>query len=214
MEHNDKLRERVERVISECNDILKALEVKLAKYSPSSFRQAKEIDDTVVRLKRQGLPVPPELTEIRLKLVADSGEYEHLSSLLEGFHHKMQGLLAHPLLVNLQASQNKNKKGRSKTVTSPNYERPLGSKGNSNLEDYLIPVLKLMNEGREYTEAFHIVAKGLDVRYNTVSSQCTRALGLSTDEFVSRVKSGRIIDLLESRYPDQVALIKRELIGS
>lgn len=214
MEHNDKLLERVDRVISECNDILKAVEVRLEKCPPSSFRQAKEIDDTVARLKRQGLPVPPELTEIRLKLVADSGDYEDLSSLLEGFHRKMQDLLAHPLLGSLQASQNKNKKERPLRMPSPNYEKPLGCKGNSNLEDYLIPVLKLMNEGREYTEAFHIVAKGLDVRYNTVSSQCTRALGLSTDEFVSRVKSGRIIDLLERKYPDQVRLIKRELVNS
>lgn len=126
MEHNDKLRERVERVISECNDILKALEVQLAKYSPSSFRQAKEIDDTVVRLKRQGLPVPPELTEIRLKLVADSEEYEDLSSLLDYFRGKIADLLANPLFSNRRGSQKRTKKeitqGMSNNCETPHID--------------------------------------------------------------------------------------------
>jgi hypothetical protein len=39
----------------------------------------------------------------------------------------------------------------------PNYEKPLGSKGNSNLEDYLIPVIKLMWNGHDHKEAFRII---------------------------------------------------------
>jgi len=82
----------------------------------------------------------------------------------------------------------------------------------NNLEDYLIPVIKSMLEGHDYRKVFNAVANKLDVRYNTVSAQCTRALGLTTECFVSMVKERKIIDLLKEKYPNQVALIKRELV--
>jgi hypothetical protein len=82
-----------------------------------------------------------------------------------------------------------------------NYENPHGSKGCSNPEDYLIPVICLMWGGLGQ----------LDVRYNTVSSQCTRALNLPTDEFIQQVKFKSIVDLLEQKYPDQSQRIEGEL---
>lgn len=65
----------------------------------------------------------------------------------------------------------------------PNDERPIGSKGYNNLE----------------------------VRYNTVSSQCTRVSDLTTDEFIRHVKSKSIVDLLEHKYRYQYQRIKAEL---
>jgi hypothetical protein len=213
MKETDDLQERIDRFISEFSDILSILEVQLENCSASSFRQAKEIDETAIRLKRQGLSVPPELMQIRLKYLADAGKHERLSSLVEDFQGKIESLLDHSILRNHRVPKERSKKANSKRMSPPNRERPLGSKGNSNLEDYLIPVIQLMNKGNDYTEAFHKVANKLDVRYNTVSSQCTRALGLLTEEFVSRVKAGTIIALLEEKYPDQVALIRRETIS-
>jgi len=210
MEKTD-LNEKVDHIINECNEVLRALEGLLEVCSPSSFRQAKEIDETITRLKRQGIPVPVGLTEMRLKLLGDSGEYEHLSSLVADFHEKIAGMLTHPLFCNHQVSQNRNKKEHSKGMDSVNHEKPLGSKGNSNLEDYLIPVISLMNVGSSHTEAFRSVANRLDVRESTVRSQCTRALNLSVDGFVSHVTSGKIIDLLERKYPSRVALIRQKL---
>lgn len=210
MEKTD-LNEKVDHIINECNEILRVLEGLLEGCSPSSFRQAKEIDEAIARLKRQGIPVPVGLIEMRLKLLNDSGEYERLSSLIADFHGKIAGLLTHSLFCNLRVSQNRNKKEHSKGMDSVNREKPLGSKGNSNLEDYLIPVIILMNEGREHTEAFSAVANRLDAREATVRSQCTRALNLSVDGFVSHVTSGKIIDVLERKYPSQVALIRQEL---
>lgn len=206
------LNEKVDHVINECNEILRTLEGLLEECSSSSFRQAKEIDETIARLKRQGIPVPVKLTEMRLELLGDYGEYEHLSSLVADFHEKIAGLLTHSLFCNLRVSQNRKKKEHSKGMDSVNHEKPLGSKGNSNLEDYLIPVISLMNEGSSHTEAFRSVANGLGVREATVRSQCTRALNVSVDGFVSHVTSGKIIDLLERKYPSQVALIRRELV--
>ena len=94
-----------------------------------------------------------------------------------------------------------------------NYERTLGSKGYSNLKDYLIPVIQLMWSGFDHKKAFRKIAQRLDVRYNTVSSQCTRALNLTTDEFIRQVNSRSIIGLLERKYPDQYQKIKAELKG-
>lgn len=90
--------------------------------------------------------------------------------------------------------------------------RKLGRRGNENLKDYLLPVIKLMYSGKGYRDAFKQVGKGLDdVRYNTVSAQCTRALGLSTAEFAEDVRSGRIVQVLKAKFPDRHDLIDKEL---
>jgi len=69
----------------------------------------------------------------------------------------------------------------------------------------------LMWSGWGHKEAFREIAQKLDVRYNTVSAQCTRTLGLTTDEFISQVNSKVIVHLLERKYPDQCQKIKAEL---
>ena len=86
-----------------------------------------------------------------------------------------------------------------------------GPQGNDNVTDYLIPVIQLMRKGKSHTEAFHIIANELGVNYNTVSAQCTRALGLSTQEFKKHVESGRIVQVIKNKYPDKRELIEREL---
>ena len=98
-------------------------------------------------------------------------------------------------------------------VTPPKEEgcSELGPKGNENLKDYLIPVLQLIYDGYDYKEAFHIVKDHLDVRYTTVSAQCTRSLGLTTDEFVLIAKDKSIIQLLKDKFPSREDVIEREL---
>ena len=98
--------------------------------------------------------------------------------------------------------------GNSHYRRPSNYEKPLGSKGYNNLEDYLIPVIRLMWNGADHKTAFHKIKEKLDVRYNTVSAQCTRALDLTTEEFIKQVNSKSIVNLLERKYPDQYRLIK------
>ena len=79
------------------------------------------------------------------------------------------------------------------------------------MEDYLIPVIKLMWSGCGHNEAFREISQKLDVRYNTVSSQCTRSLGLTTDEFITKVNTKEIINHLENKYPEQYQIIKTQL---
>ena len=98
-------------------------------------------------------------------------------------------------------------------VTPPKEKgsHELGPKNNENLKDYLIPVLQLIYKGYDYKEAFHIVKDHLAVRYNTVSAQCTRSLGLTTDEFVLMAKNKGIIQLLKDKFPDRIDVIESEL---
>ena len=88
-----------------------------------------------------------------------------------------------------------------------------GPKGFEQVPDYLIPIIRLMRAGKSHIETFHLVAEKLGVTYQTVSSQCTRTLGLDTQQFVKHVESGRIIQLMKNKYPQQIGLIN-ELEGS
>ena len=47
------------------------------------------------------------------------------------------------------------------------------------------PWLKNMWSGWDHKAAFRNYAQKLDVRYNTVSSECTRAPDLTTDKFMA-----------------------------
>jgi len=87
----------------------------------------------------------------------------------------------------------------------------LGPKGNTQLADYLIPVIQLMKKGMKHTDAFRQIVEKLGVANSTVSSECTRALSISTAEFIELVKSNRIKSFLKDRFPDKSNLIEREL---
>lgn len=88
-----------------------------------------------------------------------------------------------------------------------------GPKGNEAVKDYLIPVIRLMRNGKRYAEACRLVAENLKVRQNTVRDRTTRGLGkeFKAQEFKEYVENGRIIGLLKNKYPRHIELIKSEL---
>jgi regulator of replication initiation timing len=88
--------------------------------------------------------------------------------------------------------------------------RPLGKKGNDQFRDYLVPAIRLIKNGMKHTDAFHRVAKDLDVTYQTVNAQCTLRLGISTKRFVELTTSGEIKSFLRKKFPDRGSLIDRE----
>ena len=84
--------------------------------------------------------------------------------------------------------------------------------GYDHLQDYLIPVIQMMRNGKSHTKAFHSIAEKLGVTYGTVSARCTRDLGLSSvSEFIEHVESGRIIRIIKNEFPEKIKLIEREL---
>lgn len=212
MNHPDDLEVRVEQIISEMSAIIRCLRDGIGDSKRAvSFGQVKEIDGSIERLKRQSLPIPAELKELKLKLFS---EHEHRQKCV-ALYQKLQQSIGE--LMEPSASLIPKKRGgKLKDKTAPyrkpyNYEKPLGIKGYSSLEDYLIPIVKLMWSGMTHRKAFRKIAQNLDVRYNTVSAQCTRALDLTTEDFINQVNSKTIISVLEKKYPHRHQQIKAEL---
>ena len=124
----------------------------------------------------------------------------------ENINKQLEGLNDIPQNFTLPNPQN-----RTKTISRSFDHRELGRKGYEQVEDYLIPVIRLMRQGMNYNEAVHKIAEKLDVRPATVRSQCTRQLGISTNDFIKFVGTGYILNFLKQKYPDKSNKINREL---
>ncbi|MCF8050726.1 MAG: hypothetical protein K9L59_05770 [Desulfobacterales bacterium] len=213
MDQLDDLEKQVNELVAKLAEIIQRLQKDIADAKKAvSFEQVKAIENSIARMKRQGVPVRSELSELKLKLFSKYELHQGRIALHGKIQERIGGLLQRetpPLGQRRKRIVNPKTGGMSHRKPS-NYEKPLGSKGYSNLEDYLIPVIRLMWSGLDHKEAFHKIAQKLDVRYNTVSSQCTRALDLTMDEFIRQVKSKAIVDHLERKYPDQYRRIKDE----
>jgi hypothetical protein len=213
MDNLDDLMFRIDKVVSEVKDIIKIFEIEITDpHKAISFAQVKEIETTIERLKRQNLPIPNELNKLKLSLFSNFENHKEMISLCNKFQENIHSILSSEILRATDKTQIREPKiGKSSHRKPYNYIKPLGSKGNTNLEDYLIPVIKLMRKGQTHTEAFNQIAKDLDVRYSTVSAQCTRALKLTTVEFLDQVKSNKIVHLLETKYQEYKYLIDSQL---
>jgi hypothetical protein len=210
MNNLDDLKSRIEQVLSEAKAIMSLFEREMSD-PRKNLQAAKEIETTVKRFKRQRLHVPEELNRLKLQMAVTHQENEEILALYRNFMNSLRSLTSSEAPNKPTGLDRGRKSGQSGPRKPLDYEKPLGAKGYSNVEDYLIPVIKLMWEGRDHREAFHQIARKLDVRYNTVSAQCTRALGLTTDEFVTKVQSRTIVDLIEGKYSNQYQLIRSQL---
>lgn len=213
MSQLDDLEKHVNQLISELSEIIQRLQSDIADATKAvSFDQVKEIENSIARMKRQGIPVPSELNALKIRLLSEYDRHQARIALHQKIQKSIGGLLQRGTPLGPRRTRILHPKTDGSSHRKPsNYEKPLGSKGYSNLEDYLIPVIRLMWSGLNHKAAFRKIAQKLDVRYNTVSSQCTRALELTTDEFIQQVNSKSIIDHLERKYPDQYQKIKLEL---
>jgi transcription termination factor NusB len=51
----DKIKERIESVVTECKEILEIIDSEIEKSNNVSFQQIKEIETTILRFDKQGL---------------------------------------------------------------------------------------------------------------------------------------------------------------
>ena len=213
MENLDDLNARAEKLITELSDIIQHLENDIDSSKKSiSLRHIKEIEASIERIKKQNLAVPTELKALKIKLFSEYECNKERIALYQNIQERIGRLLTQAKPRQPNMAKKRLTEGTHQPTRNPlNNERPLGSRGYSNLEHYLIPVIKLMWDGMDHRKAFREIAQRLDVRYNTVGSQCTRALGLTTDEFVEKVTSKQILDHLENRYPDSHDVIESQL---
>jgi hypothetical protein len=71
MDQLDGLEARVEQLISELSEIIHDLERNIDDPEKAvSFRQVKEIESSITRLKKQGLPVPTQFNELKINLLS------------------------------------------------------------------------------------------------------------------------------------------------
>jgi len=214
MDQLDDLEKHVNELVSELSEIIQRLQKDIADEKKAvSFDQVKEIENAIARMKRQGIHVPAELQELKIKLFSEHELHQGRIALHSKIQERIGGLVntLESLKVSEKPSTRPTKPGGLRPRKPSNPEKPLGSKGYSNLEDYLIPVIRFMWNGLDHKAAFRQIAQKLDVRYNTVSSQCTRGLNIDTAKFVSLVKSREIVDLLESKFPDRVNEIRKNI---
>ncbi len=92
-----------------------------------------------------------------------------------------------------------------------NHGPDSGEDAFDSLEDCLIPVIRHMKEGKSHSEALRLVAEKLGIRKTTVASRCTGGLDLTTEQFVTNVSNGRIVQIVKKKYPRQIELICRKL---
>ena len=204
----ENLRKRIESVVAECDDIVNLLFSELEGLETDSSVESKDINIMIENFHKRGLTIPDELKNVKQKSVSNENYYNDLIPLADHFLKTVGDIISSEPVKKMKKIIKSNIKRSSNGF---NYEKPLGSKGNEQLKDYLIPVINFMIDGDTHTEAFHKVAKIIDVRYNTVSSQCTRGLKLTTDQFNSKVQNGTIKDLLENKFPDRISEIREQI---
>lgn len=210
MDDINNLQNKFEQILFDLKDIIQILERDIEDPKKAiTFSQVKEIESSIERFKKNGLPIPEELNELKISLFSRYEQNKHRFELYSYIIDSIQDIVKFKTL-NIKQNDITSKYVSNKISSRKpaNYERPLGSKGNKNLQNYLIPVIKLMLDGKSHNEAFKIVSEELDVRYNTVSAQCTRSLNLTTDEFRSLVYSRDIFQLLVKKFPDQIQIIE------
>ena len=97
-------------------------------------------------------------------------------------------------------------------ATTTSQWRPMGRRGNEQLTDYLIPVIRLIKSGVKHPDAFRRIADNLHVRQQTAQAECTVQLDhISTEKFVELIKSNQIKSFLKEKFPDKASLIEKEL---
>jgi hypothetical protein len=84
----------VEQVIAELKDIIQLFERDLGDSKRVvSFGQVKEIAASIERMKRQGLPVPSELNELKIKLFSEHGRHQERIGLYQKLQESIGELL-------------------------------------------------------------------------------------------------------------------------
>ena len=85
MNDYENLKNRVTKVIEECEALLNVFEVALQSPDSASLAQLKEIEKTIGTMQKKGLTVPPELRQLKLALLSDCDAIGKMNSLKKEF---------------------------------------------------------------------------------------------------------------------------------
>ena len=85
MNDYESLKNRVTKVIEECEALLDGFEVALQFPDSDLLEQVKEIEKTIGTMQKKGLTVPPELMQLKLALLSDCDAVGKMNSLRKEF---------------------------------------------------------------------------------------------------------------------------------
>ena len=87
MDQLDDLEKHVNELVAELSEIIQRLQKDIADAKKAvSFDQVKAIENSIARMKRQGIPVPSELKSLKIKLFSEHELHQGRIAL----HHKIQ----------------------------------------------------------------------------------------------------------------------------
>lgn len=112
----ESLKDRIDSIVTECENILKLLNTELDSIDKISFQQIKEIERTITRLQKRGLNIPDELKELKLRLLLDSEKKGAIVPLKKYFIENIQKFLSHDIKKKLKKTKpgkNSKRKPRS-----------------------------------------------------------------------------------------------------
>jgi len=81
----DQLKQRIESTIKDCEEIMESLDSKIEPSQVSSFGQLKEIEKTITNMQNRGLPIPDELRQLKLNLLATCDNVKKVTELKKNF---------------------------------------------------------------------------------------------------------------------------------
>ena len=133
MDSLDELEARIEKVFAELKNIIQVLERDITDPKKAvSLPQVKEIETSIARLKRQGLPVPSELSDLKIKLFSRHELHKERISLHQKVQQRIRELtLKETLRMPRKIRIGNTNSGRLPYKKPSNYEKPLGTKGYS-----------------------------------------------------------------------------------
>ncbi len=90
MIQSNSLKQRIESVIIEFEEIMKDIDGEIDSLDVSSFAQLKEIEKTITSMRNKGLKIPDELRQLKLSLLTDCDHAENLKVLKKFFIETIQ----------------------------------------------------------------------------------------------------------------------------
>jgi hypothetical protein len=94
MDQLDDLEKHVNELVSELSEIIQCLQKDIADAKKAvSFDQVKAIENSIDRMKRQGIPVPSELKALKIKLFSEHELHQGRIALHNKIQERIVGLL-------------------------------------------------------------------------------------------------------------------------